>query len=63
MLWGALTVLTTLFFLIIAGANFAFWNLTARQALVIGLLIMIGAAVNAFQEEFVFRAATDFILV
>lgn len=55
--WGGLTVLTTLVFLLIAGANVAFWDLPGSEILALGALITVVAAVNAFQEEFVFRAA------
>lgn len=34
-----------------------FWDLPASEILALGTLVTVGAAVNAFQEEFVFRAA------
>lgn len=55
--WGGLTFLLTLAFLLVAGANFAFWEYRTTQLLAGAALITVGAAVNAFQEEFVFRAA------
>lgn len=55
--WGATTVLTTIGFLLLAGARFALWEQSAGQLLVVGTLVVVAAAVNAFQEEFVFRAA------
>lgn len=55
--WAALTTLTTLGFLVVAGARFSFWTLAPSQLFGIAIIVTIGAAVNAAAEEFIFRAA------
>lgn len=54
---GGTVVATLALFLALGGARFAVWAVSARELLGIAVVVVVVAGVNAFTEEFLFRAA------
>jgi len=54
---GTVVLGATTLVLVLGGATFAAWTVPPGELLRIAGLVTVGAAVNAFAEEFVFRAA------